>query len=96
MLGALIQRIQATNAVSINLALYLFFLAGGISVLAFEPVWLQNIGTFIPLTYGNHALQMSVFYNSFDQLGRDVAVLTGSAIVAIGLGALAMRRGLLN
>jgi len=96
MLGALIQRIQAVNAVAINVALYLFFLSGGISVLAFEPVWLQNIGAFIPLTYGNHALQMSVFYNSFDLLGRDVAILASSAVVAISLGALAMRRGLLN
>ncbi|GAC1374607.1 MAG: hypothetical protein NVS2B12_29490 [Ktedonobacteraceae bacterium] len=94
-LGALIQRIQAVNAVAINLSLYLFFLAGGISVLAFEPTWLQNIGTFVPLTYGNHALQMSVFYSSFDQLGRDVTVLIGSAIAALALGTLAMRRGLL-
>jgi ABC-type multidrug transport system permease subunit len=96
MLGALIQRIQAVNAVAINLSLYLFFLAGGISVLAFEPPWLQNIGAFVPLTYGNHALQMSVFYNSFDLLGRDIAVLAGSALIALMLGTLAMRRGLLN
>jgi hypothetical protein len=37
---------------------------------------------------------MAVFYSSADQLGRDVAVLAASALVAIGLGVFAMRRGI--
>jgi hypothetical protein len=37
---------------------------------------------------------MAIFYQSSDQLGRDVAVLAGSALVAICLGTLAMRRGM--
>jgi ABC-type multidrug transport system permease subunit len=79
-------------AVSINAALYLFFLSGGVGVLAFEPVWLQNLAAFIPLTYGTHALQMAVFYSSADLLGRDIAVLAGSAVLTLALGVLAMRR----
>jgi ABC-type polysaccharide/polyol phosphate export permease len=51
-LGALIQRIRPMIAVSINAAMYLFFLSGGIGVLAFEPEWLQNLAVFIPLTLG--------------------------------------------
>lgn len=94
--GALYQRIQPVIVTSLLAALYLFFLAGGIAVLAFEPVWLQNIAAFVPLTYGNHALQMAIFYSSSDQLGRDVAVLAGSALIAVGLGILAMRRGIAN
>jgi ABC-2 type transport system permease protein len=93
-IGALLRRIQPVIAISINAALYLFFLAGGIAVIAFEPVWLQNIAAFIPLTYGNHALQMAVFYASADQLGRDVTVLGLSALAALCLGILSMRRGL--
>lgn len=93
-IGALLRRIQAVIAISINVALYLFFLAGGTSVLAFEPQWLQNVASFIPLTYGNHALQMAVFYNSADQLGRDVAVLGITALATIGLGILSMRRSI--
>lgn len=92
--GALLQRIQPVIATSVLTAVYLFFLAGGISVLAFEPTWLQNIAAFVPLTYGNHALQMAIFYSSSDQLGRDVAVLAGSALVTISLGVFAMRRGI--
>jgi len=93
-IGALTQRIQAVIAISINVALYLFFLAGGTGVLAFEPHWLQNIAALVPLTYGNHALQMAVFYSSADQLGRDSAILSFSALAALALGILAMRKGI--
>ncbi len=93
-LGAAIQRVQPTIPISILTAIYLFFLAGGTGVLAFEPIWLQNIAAFVPLTYGTHALQMAIFYGSSDQLGRDVAVLVGSALVTLSLGVIAMRRGI--
>lgn len=93
-IGALTQRIQAVIAISINVALYLFFLAGGTGVLAFEPNWLQNIAAFVPLTYGDHALQMAVFYSSADQLGRDAAILGCSALAAVLLGILAVGRGI--
>lgn len=95
-LGALLQRIQSVGSVAIVIALYLFFLTGGTAVLAFDPVWLQTIATFVPLYYGRHALEMAIFYQSSDQLGRDVAVLAGSALLAVGLGILAMRRGMVD
>jgi ABC-2 type transport system permease protein len=93
-LGALLQRIQSVGSVAIVIALYLFFLTGGTAVLAFDPAWLQTIATFVPLYYGRHALEMAIFYQSSDQLGRDSAVLAGSALLAVGLGILAMRRGI--
>ena len=93
-LGALLQRIQPVSSAAIVLALYLFFLTGGTAVLAFDPGWLQTIATFVPLYYGRHALEMAIFYQSSDQLGRDITVLAGSAVVAISLGTLAMRRGM--
>src|SRR5579859_4927571 len=93
-LGALLQRIQPVGSAAIVIALYLFFLTGGTAVLAFDPGWLQTLATFVPLYYGRHALEMALFYQSSDQLGRDVAVLAGSAFVAIILGTLAMRRGM--
>src|SRR6266566_4858626 len=93
-IGAALQRIQAVIAISINVAIYLFFLAGGIGVLAFEPGWLQNIAAFVPLTYGRHALEQAIFYSSSDQFGLDMAVLAISALVTVGLGVLSMRRGI--
>jgi ABC-type multidrug transport system permease subunit len=95
-LGALLQRIQSVSSVAIVIALYLFFLTGGTAVLAFDPEWLQTIATFVPLYYGRHALEMAIFYQSSDQLGRDVVVLAGSALVTICLGTLAMRRGMVD
>jgi ABC-2 type transport system permease protein len=92
-IGATVQRIQPVSGLAINSAFFLFFLAGGTGVLAFEPVFLQNIAAFIPLTYGRHALEMAVFYGSSDLLARDVTVLLIAAVAALWLGALAMRRG---
>ncbi len=93
-IGAALRRIQVVIAVSINVAIYLFFLAGGIGVLAFEPAWLQNIAAFVPLTYGRHALEQAVFYSASDQFGLDMTVLALSALAAIILGTLSMRRGI--
>ncbi|MGD0610118.1 MAG: ABC transporter permease [Anaerolineales bacterium] len=92
--GAALRRIMPVIAVSINVALYLFFLAGGVGVLAFEPLWLQDIAAFVPLTYGNHALQMALFYNSAYLLGRDVLVLGLASLTALVLGTIAVRRGM--
>jgi ABC-2 type transport system permease protein len=75
--------LMAAHAVSTNTALPLFFLAGGVGVLAFEPHWLQDIAAFVPLTYANHALQMAMFYSSTDQLGRDLSVLVLVTLLAI-------------
>lgn len=93
-MGATLQRLQPVIALGLDAVLYLFFLAGGIGVLAFMQDWLQNIAAFVPLTYGRHALEMAVFYNSSDLFGRDIAVLVGSAVIALALGVLAMRRGI--
>jgi len=41
---------------------------------------------------GVHALQMSIFYASTDQLGRDLGVLLFTAAAGLGLGTLALRR----
>ncbi len=93
-LGAALQRSQPVIAISINIAIYLFFLAGGIGVIAFEPLFLQNIAAYIPLTYGIHALEQAVFYSSSDLFGRDMLVLGLCALAALGLGVLSMRRGI--
>lgn len=93
-LGNGVRRIQPVSPISINVGMYLFFLAGGIGVLAFEPAVLQQIANFIPLTYGRHALESAVFYSSSDLLGRDVLVMLVSLAVALALGILSMRRGI--
>ena len=93
-IGAALRRVQIVIAVSMISAFWLFFLAGGIGVLAFEPIWLQNIAAIVPLTYGRHALEQAVFYSASDQFVLDMVVLALSAVVAISLGIFSMRRGI--
>jgi ABC-2 type transport system permease protein len=93
-IGMLLKRVQSALALSTTFSVWLFFLSGGLGVLQFEPDWLRRIAAFDPLSYGTHALQMAIFYDSTDLLGRDVAVLIGVALAAVGVGALALRRAL--
>ncbi len=94
-LGATVRRIQPSTALSTNIALYLFFLSGGLSVAAFLPGWVQTIAHFIPTFYGVHALQMAVFYGSTDQFPRDLLVLLVTVALTLTLGVRALnRRGL--
>ncbi len=95
-IGAYYQRQQPVVFTSTIVSVYLFALAGGVGVIFFEPEWLQKIAMFDPLTYAIHTLQMAVFYNSFDQLWRDIGVLAFTSVVAIALGSLAMRREIVH
>jgi len=90
--GALLQRFIPTIAIGVNLSIYLFFLSGGISVVAFLPDWVQTIAHFTPSYYGVHALQMAIFYHSSEQLGRDLAVMLGTTVATLVVGVLALRR----
>ena len=91
-IGARLRTVTRVAPVAINLAIWLFFLSGGIGVAAFLPQWVQAMAAFTPTFYGVHALQMSIFYSSTDQLGRDVAVLAVTAVLALAAGALSLRR----
>ena len=92
--GALGRRFTTVAAVGVNLAIYMFFMAGGIGVVAFLPAWVQAIAQLTPTYYGVHALQMTVFYLSLDGYWRDLAVLLATATACIALGAVAVRRGI--
>lgn len=94
-LGILLRRVQSVNVLSTTGSVWLFFLAGGLGVIQFEPVLLRQIAAFDPLTYGTHMLQMAIFYSSFDQLGRDVSILVGAAFVLFAVCVSAMRPSLM-
>jgi ABC-type multidrug transport system permease subunit len=78
--------------VGINVAVYFFYLSGGISANAFLPGWLQTVSRFMPTYYAAHALHLSLYYSSTDQLGLDLGVLAVTAIVGLAAGVLALRR----
>ncbi len=93
-LGGALRRFSAVSASGINLAIYLFFLSGGIGVAAFLPGWIQAIAHFTPTFYGVDALEAAIFYQSTDNLGRDLAVLLATAAGGLVLGTVSLRRRL--
>ncbi|WP_340639325.1 ABC transporter permease [Arthrobacter sp. Hiyo1] len=95
-LGGALRRFSAVAGAGINLSIYLFFLSGGISVAAFLPDWIQAIAHFTPTFYGVDALEAAIFYQSTDNLGRDLAVLLATAAVGLVLGTVSLRRRLVD
>ncbi len=93
-IGAAARRFQRVTAIGIPLSIDLFFLSGGITVAAFLPVWLQTTAHFVPTFYGTHALEMAIFYNSSEGIVQDVAVLGVTALAAISLGVLSLRKSM--
>ena len=90
--GALFRRFTVVSGVGINASFFLFFLSGGISMAAFLPGWVQTIARYIPTYYGAHTLQMAIFYSSSDQLGRDLLVLAGTAVLTLLVGVITLNR----
>ncbi len=90
-LGCVLRRVQSASVLSTTGSVWLFFLAGGLGIIQFEPIILRQIAAFDPLTYGTHMLQMAIFYSSFESIGRDVAVLAGTTLVLFVLCVYAMR-----
>jgi ABC-2 type transport system permease protein len=93
-IGASARRFQRVTSIGIPLSIDLFFLSGGITGAAFLPLWLQTIAHFVPTFYGTHALQMAIFYSSTEGLALDLSVLGATAIIALTLGILSLRRSM--
>ncbi len=93
-IGAWCQRRQPVTVAATIAAVEFFALSGGLGVIWFEPLWLQQIAVWDPLTYAIHCLQQAAFYHSFSGVLRDAAVLAGAAAAAAAAGSLAMRREL--
>lgn len=93
-LGCVLRRVQSVNVLSTTGSVWLFFLAGGLGIIQFEPVFLRQVAAFDPLTYGTHMLQMAIFYNSFDRLLQDVLVLVGASAALFVVSLSAMRPSL--
>ena len=95
-IGTWFQRRQPVSVAATIAAVEAFALAGGLGVIFFEPLWLQRIAVYDPLTYAIHGLQQAVFYDSVSGLLRDIAVLAIAAAAAAIAGSLALRRELIT
>jgi ABC-2 type transport system permease protein len=94
-IGTWYQRRQPVSVAATIVAVELFALAGGLGCIFFEPVWLQRVAVWDPLTYGIRSLQQAVFYASSFGFWQDCAVLGAAALAALVIGTAAMRRKLI-
>jgi ABC-type multidrug transport system permease subunit len=91
-MGAALRQFQLVTSLSVMVALYLFFAAGGVSVFGFLPNVLQDITAFDPLYYAIHSLVQSVLVSSLRDFLRDLAVMLAFAVAAAGLSTAVLRR----
>jgi ABC-2 type transport system permease protein len=93
-LGALLRRTEQVTLAGVVVAVYLFFLSGGLGggVTGFLPGWVEAVARLIPSFYAVHTLEMSVFYRSTDLVARDMAIVAATVVAAVVAGGLALRR----
>jgi ABC-2 type transport system permease protein len=91
-LGSLLKGAKLVALASSVIATYLFFLGGGFTTIAFLPDWLQNISDFIPTRYAIDGMRQALFYPDLQGVGKDITVLIATAIFAVFLGSLAVRK----
>ncbi|QQE79005.1 ABC transporter permease [Alicyclobacillus sp. SO9] len=94
LIGAALRATERVSGLSISLSFYLFFLAGGITDIAYLPRWLQDVAAYIPNTYSLDALRATLLYNSSTGILTDIGVLVLAGAVALLIGVPVMRRGL--
>ena len=85
---------EKTTLTSILIAFYLFFLSGGIVSLAYLPMWVRWVATFIPNTYAVNLFRNTLLYHSSAGLTTDLLILLAAAAVGLAMGLPAMRRSL--
>jgi ABC-2 type transport system permease protein len=73
-------------------ATYLFFMGGGFTTIQFLPVWLQDISAWDPIRYAIDGIRQALFYPNLTGIGADLVVLTATALAALILGSIAIRR----
>ncbi len=91
-MGAALRQFQLVTSLSVMVALYLFFLAGGVAVPAFLPGWLHAAGAFDPLHYAIDALEHTVLDSSLADYGSDLVIVIAFALAAAALSTLVLRQ----
>lgn len=91
-LGTLLRGTRNIAMASSILATYLFFLGGGFTTIAFLPQWLRDISAFNPIRYAIDGMRQVLFYPDLTGFSTDLAVLVGTALLAVLVGSIVVRR----
>ena len=83
---------RTVTMVGLNAAAYLFFLGGGFTTVAFLPAWIQTASRLIPTSYAIEGLRQALFYPELMNFGRDLAVLSGCAVISVSIASVMLAR----
>jgi ABC-2 type transport system permease protein len=91
-MGTLLRGTGIIALASSVLAIYLFFLGGGFTTIAFLPQWLRTLSALNPMRYAIDGMRQALFYPDLSGVSTDLMVLAGTALVALLVGSIAVRR----
>ena len=92
LLGVALRDTRLVTMTGLNAAVYLFFLGGGFTTVAFLPDWIQAVSHFVPTSYAINGLRQALFYPDLIGFGRDLSVLSGCAMLSVALATLMLSR----
>ncbi len=85
LLGIAVRDEKLVTMIGLNAAVYLFFLGGGFTTVAFLPEWIQTASRFVPTSYAIEGLRQALFYPDLVGFGTDLAVLSACAVLSLAL-----------
>lgn len=95
-LGAIIGTVlRGTGIIALAssvLAIYLFFLGGGFTTIAFLPQWLRTLSALNPMRYAIDGMRQALFYPDLIGVSTDLMALAGTALAALLIGSVMVRR----
>jgi ABC-2 type transport system permease protein len=92
LLGISVRNTRLAAMLGLNVAVYLFFLGGGFTTVAFLPPWIQEASRLVPTSYAIAGLRQVLFYPDLIGFGRDLSVVSGVAIAAVVMSGLLLGR----
>jgi ABC-2 type transport system permease protein len=92
LLGVALRDTRLVTMTGLNVAVYMFFLGGGFTTVAFLPEWIQTASRIVPTSYAINGLRQAMFYPDLIGFERDLAALCGFAALSVALAALMLTR----
>lgn len=83
LIGVTVRDERLVTMIGLNAAVYLFFLGGGFTTVAFLPDWIQACSRLVPTSYAIEGLRQALFYPDLAGFGRDLAALGGFAALSL-------------
>lgn len=92
LLGIAVRDELLVTMIGLNAAVYLFFLGGGFTTVAFLPEWIQKASRLVPTSYAIEGLRQALFYPDLLGISRDLTVLFLCSLISLTLASIMLDR----